>query len=105
MVSWNVRLVLESDTAFMGNDWVEMLYIKTRQHQFAKIAPCLRICTKKTAHGNSDCFKYHQTKEMPRPRGSDEVIGKHQARASSLVRNILMLTCYHFLSKSLVCVL
>lgn len=42
---------------------------------------------------------------MPTPRGSDEVIGKHQTRASALVRHIiLMLTSYHFLSNSLVCV-
>lgn len=91
---------------FMGNDWVEMLYIKTRQHQFAKRSPCLRIFTKETAHGNSDCYKYHQTKEMPGPRGSDEVIGKHQARASALVRHvILILACYNFLSNGLVHVL
>lgn len=88
----------------MGNDWVEMLHIKTRlQHQFTKRGPCLRICIKKTAHGNSDCFKPHQIKEMLSPRGSDEVIGKHQTRASALVRHItLMLTCYNFLSNSLI---
>lgn len=90
----------------MGNEWVKMLYIKTRQHQFVKRGPCLKICTKETAHGNSDCFKFHQKKEMPRPRGSDEMIGKHQTRASALVRHIiLMLSCYHFLSNILVCVL
>lgn len=41
--------------------------------------------------------------EMPKPRGSDEVIGKHQAGASALGTHLIpMLTCYHFLSNGLV---
>lgn len=42
----------------MNGNWVETLGTETRQYQFAKKGPHLRICTKKTAHDNSDCFKY-----------------------------------------------
>lgn len=43
---------------------------------------------------------------MPKPRGSNEVIGKQQTEASARgMHLILMLTCSRFLSNGSVCVL
>lgn len=42
---------------------------------------------------------------MPKPGGSDEVTEKNETGTSALgIHLILMLTCYHFLSNSLVSV-